>query len=96
MPERAPSPSSAINAAYLLLYVAQNVRRPMVVGYVRGHIDHRTMATGLSVETQLRTVLTAIFAPLVGLLADRLGVGPAILIFGGVALVAYPLAGVRD
>jgi MFS family permease len=83
-------------AAYLMLYVAQNVRRPMIVGYVSEHIDHRMMATGLSVETQLRTVLTAMFAPLVGLLADRLGVGPAILILGGLALVGYPLVRVRD
>jgi len=83
-------------AAYLLLYVAQNARRPMVVGYVSEHIDHRMMATGLSVETQLRTVLTAIFAPLLGLLADRLGVGPAVLIIGGLALVGYPLVRVRE
>jgi len=83
-------------AAYLLLYAAQNVRRPMIVGYVSEHIDHRMMATGLSVETQLRTVLAAVFAPLLGLLADRLGVGPAILILGGLALVAYPLARVRE
>jgi MFS family permease len=82
--------------AYLLLYVAQNVRRPMIVGYVSERIDHRMMATGLSVETQLRTVLTAIFAPLLGLLADRLSVGAAVLILGGLALVAYPIARVRE
>jgi len=83
-------------AAYLLLYVSQNVRRPMIVGYVSEQIDHRMMATGLSVETQLRTVLTAILAPLVGLLADRLGVGAAILCIAGVALVGYPLVRVRE
>jgi MFS family permease len=82
--------------AYFLLYVAQNVRRPMIVGYVSERIDHRMMATGLSVETQLRTVLTAISAPLIGLTADRLGVGPAILVFGGLALVGYPLVRVRE
>jgi MFS family permease len=82
-------------AAYLLLYAAQNVRRPLIVGYVSERIDHRLMATGLSVETQLRAVLTAIFAPLVGLLADRLGVGGAILILGGMALAGYPLVRVR-
>ena len=83
-------------AAYLMLYVAQNIRRPMIVGYVSQHIDHRLMATGLSVETQLRTVLTAILAPIAGLLADRLGVGVAILVIGGLGLIAYPIARVRD
>ena len=83
-------------AAYLLLYVSQNVRRPMIVGYVSERIDHRMMATGLSVETQLRTVLTAFLAPLIGLLADRLGVGAAILCIAGLAFAGYPLVRVRE
>ncbi len=83
-------------AAYLLFYMSQNVRRPMIVGYVSERIDHRTMATGLSVETQLRTVLTAILAPVVGLLADRLGVGVAILCIAGLAFVGYSLVRVRE
>ncbi len=82
--------------AYFLLYVAQNVRRPMIVGYVSERIDHRMMATGLSVETQLRTVLTAISAPLIGLTADRLGVGAAILGVAGLAIAGYPLVRVRE
>jgi MFS family permease len=82
--------------AYLLLYIAQNVRRPLVVGFVSERIDHRMMATGLSVETQLRTILTAAFAPLIGLLADRLGVGLAILTLGGLALLGHPLLRVRE
>jgi len=82
--------------AYLFLYVAQNLRRPMVVGYISERIDHRLMATGLSVETQVRTVLTAILAPILGLLADRLGVGQAVLILGGAACLAYPFVRVRD
>jgi len=83
-------------AAYLLLYAVQNVRRPMIVGYVSEHIDHRMMATGLSVETQLRTVMTAILAPMAGLLADRLGVGVAILVIGSLGFIGYPLARVQE
>jgi len=83
-------------AAFLVLYSVQNVRRPMVVGYISDWIDPRTMATGLSVETQLRTVLTAIFAPLVGLTADRLGVGFAVLALGAIALIGYPLVRLRE
>ena len=82
--------------AYLLLYAAQNLRRPMIVGYLSVRIDHRLMATGLSVETQLRSVLTAVGAVVVGLLADRRGVGAAILIMGGVALGVYPLMRLRE
>ena len=89
------APAGAI-AAFLLLYAAQNLRRPMIVGYLSERIDHRMMATGLSVETQLRTVLTAILAPLVGLAADRLGVGAALVVLGGAAVLAVPFVRVRE
>ena len=58
----------------------------MIAGSVFEHIDHRMMATGLA----------AIVAPLLGLLADRLGVGAAVLIIGGSAVVGYPLVRVRE
>ena len=86
---------AAAIAAFLLLYAAQNIRRPMIVGYVSERIDHRMMSTGLSVEAQLRTILTAILAPLVGLTADRLGVGAAILTLGAAAVIVYPFVRVR-
>ena len=88
-------PAGAI-AAFLLLYAAQNLRRPMIVGYLSERIDHRMMATGLSVETQLRTVLTAVLAPLVGLAADRFGVGAALVMLGGAAVLAVPFVRVRE
>jgi MFS family permease len=87
-------PAGAI-AALLLLYACQNLRRPMIVGYVSERIDHRMMATGLSVETQLRTLLTAILAPLIGLAADRLGVGATLVALGGLAVLAYPFVRIR-
>ena len=89
------APVGAI-AAFLLLYAAQNLRRPMIVGYLSERIDHRMMATGLSVETQLRTALTAVLAPLVGLAADRLGVGAALVVLGGAAVLAVPFVRVRE
>ncbi len=83
-------------AAYLGVYALQNVRRPLIVGYLSERMPHRTMATGLSVESQLKTILMAALAPLIGLLADRLGVGPAIgiIAIGGISLI--PLVSVRE
>jgi len=83
-------------AAFLGIYVVQNLRRPMVVGYLSDLVSHRTMATGLSVEVQLRTLLMAGLAPLVGLLADRMGVGEALVTVAIIALVILPLLKVRD
>lgn len=72
-------------AAFLGFHLLQNVRRPIMVGYLAGIIPHHTMATGLSVETQLRTVLMAGIAPLLGFLADTIGIGEALVVVAVVA-----------
>ncbi len=76
--------------AFLGLYALQNLRRPIIIGYLSDLIPQRTMATGLSVESQLRTLLTAGLAPLVGLLADWVGVGLGLGIIGLLGLILGP------
>jgi len=78
-------------AAFLLLYGTQNLRRPILVGVLSDHLSHRTMATGLSVETQIRTLFAAGLAPLLGFLADRFGVGVALLLLAALATAALPV-----
>jgi MFS family permease len=75
-------------AAFLALYFLQNVRRPMLVGYLSEVIPHQAMATGLSVESEVRALIMAGLFPLIGLLADRVGVGLALVMvaLGGVIL----------
>ena len=82
-------------AAFLLLFAVQNLRRPMLVGYLSDLLSHRTMATGLSVESQLRTLLMAGFAPLLGFLADRFSVGVAVLALAAGGLILFPLIRIR-
>jgi MFS family permease len=76
---------------FLLFYVLHNLRRPMNVSFISDRISHRVMASGLSVESQFTTLLSAIFAPVLGALADHFGVGPAlaILAFGVVLLYLF-------
>ena len=67
-------------ACFVGLYLLQNLRRPMMVGYLSDVIPQRMMASGLSVESQLKTLALAALAPAVGYLADRVGVGLALAI----------------
>jgi MFS family permease len=67
---------------FLGLYLMLNVRRPMNVGFISDQISDHVMASGLSIESQATTLLMAIFAPLLGALADALGIGAALAIFG--------------
>ena len=78
-------------AGFLLVYAVQNLRRPMLVGFLADLLSHRTMATGLSVESQLRTLLMAGMAPLLGYLADRYSGGVAVLVLAACGLAFLPL-----
>jgi MFS family permease len=67
---------------FLLLFLLQNARRPINITYISEKISHRAMASGLSAESQIKTLLMAILAPAVGFLADRFGIGSAMITAG--------------
>ena len=74
---------------FLAFHVLHNLRRPMNVSFISDKIESRVMASGLSVEAQFITILAAVFAPLLGLLADHFGVGSALAVLGGGTLLGY-------
>lgn len=82
-------------ACFVGLYLLQNLRRPMMVGYLSDVIPQRMMASGLSVESQLKTLVLAALAPLVGYLADMVGVGFSLAIVAAGTLLLLPLLRVR-
>jgi len=75
---------------FLLLFVLQNARRPVNVAYLSEKISHRTMASGLSAESQIKTLLIAVLAPAAGFLADSWGVGGMLVIAGVVMGILLP------
>ncbi len=75
---------------FLLIYVLHNIRRPMNVGYIADRIKSRVMASGLSVESQIKTFIAAGLSILMGYLADVLGVGMALAIIGFIVLISAP------
>jgi hypothetical protein len=68
----------------------------MNVSFISDQISTRVMASGLSVESQFTTLLAAIMAPLLGALADWLGVGVALAILAGGVLLLYGFVRVDD
>lgn len=83
-------------AAFLGFYVLHNLRRPMNVAFISDQISNRVMASGLSVESQATTMLTAGFAILLGALADALGVGTALVVLGGLTMALYLVVRVQE
>jgi len=81
---------------FLGMYLLQNIRRPLNVGFLSDQIDSKVMASGLSVESQLSTVLMAVLSPLLGMLADAFSVGAALAIFGAVMLALLTVVRVKQ
>jgi hypothetical protein len=77
---------------FLGLYLLHNVRKPLNVAFISDQIESQVMASGLSVESQLVTLLMAVIAPILGALADLISVGGALAILGvamaGLAILA--------
>ncbi len=80
---------------FLGFYMLQNVRKPMNVAFISDQISQNVMASGLSFEAQITTILVAVFAPLMGALADSYGVGAALIALSVAALFSYFFAAVR-
>jgi len=78
--------------SFLVLYVIQNVRKPMNVAYTSGQLPEAVMASGLSAESQFKTLLEMFIAPAIGVVADRVGLGVSLMGAGAFLVVLYPLA----
>ena len=59
-----------------------NVYRPVSVGYIGELAPKDKRVTILSVETQIKAILTFVFAPLFGYIADQAGIQVLFLIIG--------------
>ncbi|WP_081942205.1 MFS transporter [Spirochaeta lutea] len=75
---------------FIAFYVVENLRRPGTLGVLSEQIKGSVMASGLSGESQLKTLLVAVISPLFGLAADRLGLGWAMLSLAAIPLAVYP------
>ncbi len=72
-------------SAFFAFFTLYNLRKPMVVGFLGDVIEPKTRATLLSGENQLRSMVGIIIAPVLGFLADTMGISIAFL-FGAIVL----------
>lgn len=88
----------AAGAVILLViyFLMKNLRRPLALGFLSERIQSRIMATGLSAESQAKTLSVALLAPVMGFLADKLGIGYGLIALAVMALLVYPLVRTRE
>ncbi|KFZ27321.1 MAG: Major Facilitator Superfamily protein [Candidatus Izimaplasma bacterium HR2] len=61
----------AVLIVFLLLYVYLNIRKPLMIEKIGDAVDKEKRASVLSIESQFTSLLIAMFAPVLGLIADN-------------------------
>ncbi|MCF8362310.1 MAG: MFS transporter [Prolixibacteraceae bacterium] len=76
---------------FTVVYLVENFRKPIMTGLVADEVPNEILASVLSAQSQLKTVITVLIALVIGFVADLWGVGVAIttvsLILGIIVLV---------
>ena len=75
---------------FIFLYLAQNIRRTLMVSYLSEIISNKIMASGLSTESQLQTILIVIYAPIFGWLVDISGLAGSLMITSLLFISLFP------
>jgi len=73
---------------FIVIYIIQNIRKPIGTGLVADKVKNEVLATGLSIQSQLDSVFAAIFAIITGFMVDIFGIGKALFFLGLILLIA--------
>lgn len=65
---------------YIGVYLVENLRKPAGIAYVSDQMRSDILATALSAESQAETLVAAGSALVLGILADKIGVAPALTV----------------
>ncbi len=77
------------------IFIIQNLRSPISVTYVSDMVPCEILATSLSVRSLMTAFYTAIMVFVIGVLADHLGLGQALIILSLTLTILTPLYLVR-
>ncbi|MBN1387169.1 MAG: MFS transporter [Bacteroidales bacterium] len=81
---------------FVLLYLLENLRRPVCVAGIAERLGDESLSTFLSTDSQLKSLFTMILSPVVGLLADLVSPGAGVMIAAAIILIAYPFVRIRE
>lgn len=76
---------------FLLIYVFLNIRKPLVIENIGNASDDNKRASVLSVESQFTSLLIAIFAPILGYIADVHSISIMLFFVGCAMSIIYIL-----
>jgi hypothetical protein len=72
------------------LYLFQNIRRTLMVSFLSELISSNVMASGLSAESQIQTILIVLYAPVLGWIIDCCGIYGGLIITSSLFILLFP------
>ncbi len=75
---------------FIIIFIIQNIRKPIGTGMAADKVKNEVLATGLSIQSQIDSFFAAIFAIIIGFMVDAFGIGNA-LFFLSLFLLIIPL-----
>lgn len=83
-------------AIFILFYILYNLRRPVNVSYLSEKFPKELMASGLSLEAQMRMIFISVLAPLMGFLVDNFGIPNSFLATGIAMMVLIIFSRIKE
>ncbi len=65
--------------AFIGIYVIENIRKPILTGYIADNVPNEVLTSVLSIQSLWRTLLTSALALIFGLIADYHGIAVSLL-----------------
>ncbi len=66
--------------AFIGIYVIENMRKPILTGFVADNVPNEMLVSVLSVQSLIRTIITAVLALTFGIIADSFGIAVSFII----------------
>lgn len=75
---------------FIVIYLIENIRNPIGVAHISSLYKDEILATALSANSQAKSLFAAIFAPILGFLADKFGIGIGLSALAIIILITTP------
>lgn len=76
---------------FMCIFIMENIRKPILTAYVADRVEPDVLTSVLSAQSLLKTVFTAGISLILGVMADALGLGAALLGVSCICLLIYIL-----
>ncbi len=75
---------------FLFIFVMENIRKPIGVSYISENMEHNLLASSLSAESQISSVIAGGIAIMLGFVADKASVGVSLMVVTAVLFLGIP------